>query len=154
MMIVRFAEKQSPRPDDGSELLDGFSLAGEDGKFYMAYGRYLPVQQNNKWTKDMFTVQVWSPMVGKPVALRYAWATSGMGNLKLNGDEDIPFPSFRTDAWDLPESEDPAVSMMGRPWNSQQKADAQARFEARRFKEVDMGRKLLERLDQMSAPTQ
>jgi hypothetical protein len=77
-----------------------------------------------------------------------------MGNLKLNGDEDIPFPSFRTDAWDLPESEDPAVSMMGRPWNSQQKADAQARFEARRFKEVDMGRKLLERLDQMSAPTQ
>jgi hypothetical protein len=42
---------------------------------------------------------------------------------------------------------------MNRGWGMQQKADAQARFEARRLKEADMGRKLLDRLDQMSAPS-
>ncbi|HEX5790152.1 MAG TPA: sialate O-acetylesterase [Luteolibacter sp.] len=152
MMIVRFAEKQRAQPDDGSETLEGFSVAGEDGKFYMAYGRYLPVKEKDKWTKDTQTVQVWSPMVEKPVALRYAWATAAMGNLKLNGDQEIPFPGFRTDTWDLPESEDPTASSIGRGWWNEQKAEAQARFEARRLKEADMGRKLLERLDQMSAP--
>jgi hypothetical protein len=118
----------------------------------MAYGRYLPVKQNNKWTKDMQTIQIWSPMVEKPVALRYAWATAGMGNLKLNGDQDIPFPGFRTDKWDLPESEDPSGSALGRAWDSQQKADAQARLEARRLKEAEMGRAFWERIDQMTNP--
>ncbi|MFM7181249.1 MAG: hypothetical protein ACKO2G_07275, partial [Verrucomicrobiales bacterium] len=150
MMIVRFADKQNVQPVNGSEILEGFSLAGEDGKFYMAYARHLPVEQNGEWKKELKAIHVWSPMVEKPVALRYAWATNAMGNLKLNGDQDIPFPSFRTDNWDLPESEDPAESMMGRSWNNQQKADGQARLEARRLKEAEMGRALVERLEQMT----
>lgn len=152
MMMVRFAEKQQAQPDDRSDILEGFSVAGEDGKFYMAYGRYLPVKQKDKWGKDMQTIQVWSPMVEKPVALRYAWATAAMGNLKLNGDQDIPFPGFRTDQWDLPESEDPAVGSMSRGWWNERKADAQARFDARRLKEADMGRALFDRIDQMTTP--
>jgi sialate O-acetylesterase len=93
-------------------------------------------------------------MVQNPVALRYAWATSPMGNLKLGADQDIPYPNFRTDTWDLPESEDPEVKSIDRTFSNERKADAQARLEARRFKEADMGRALLERLEKLSAPTQ
>jgi sialate O-acetylesterase len=42
MMIVRFADKERPQPDDGNDILEGFSVAGEDGKFYMAHARYEP----------------------------------------------------------------------------------------------------------------
>ena len=48
------------------------------------------------------------------VAVRYAWARSPMGNLKVNGKPWLPLQSFRTDAWDWPESEDPAQEALGR----------------------------------------
>jgi sialate O-acetylesterase len=147
MMIVRFADKERPQPDDGSSILEGFSIAGEDGKFFMAHARYEPWGKDETWTKGWQTIRVWSPMVEKPVALRYGWATSPMGNLKLRGDQDIPFPSFRTDDWDLPESEDPGESVLTKGWNNERKADAQARLEARRLKEADMGRALLEQIE-------
>jgi len=152
MMIVRFGHKERMQPDDSSPVLEGFSLAGEDGKFYMAHARYEPWGKKETWTKGWQTVRVWSPMVSKPVALRYAWATSPMGNLKYRGDQDIPLPSFRTDDWDLPESEDPAESLLDRTFSNARKADAQARLEARRFKEADMGRELIKRLEALNAP--
>jgi hypothetical protein len=93
-------------------------------------------------------------MVPNPVALRYAWATSPMGNLKLGGDQDIPYPNFRTDHWDLPESEDPEEKSISRTFSNERKADARARLEARRFKEADMGRELLERIEALAAPAQ
>jgi sialate O-acetylesterase len=154
MMIVRFADKERPQPDDKADILEGFSVAGEDGKFYMAHARYEPWGKDEVWTKGWQTIRVWSPMVEKPVALRYGWATSPMGNLKLNADQDIPYPNFRTDHWDLPESEDPEEKPISRTFSNERKADAQARLEARRFKEADMGRTLLERLEKLSAPTQ
>jgi sialate O-acetylesterase len=154
LMIVRFTDKERMQPDDGSRILEGFSVAGEDGKFYMAHARYEPWGKNETWTKGWQTIRVWSPMVEKPVALRYGWATSPMGNLKLRGDQDIPLPSFRTDDWDLPESEDPAESLLDRSASNARKADAQARLEARRHKEADMGRALLERMEQLAAPAQ
>jgi sialate O-acetylesterase len=154
MMIVRFADKERPQPDDGNNILEGFSVAGEDGKFYMAYARHEPWGKDEVWTKGWQTIRVWSPMVPNPVALRYAWATSPMGNLKLRGDQDIPYPSFRTDAWDLPESEGPEEKPMDRAFGNERKADARARLEARRLKEADMGRELLDRLTALSAPTE
>lgn len=154
MMIVRFADKERPQPDDKNDIIEGFSVAGEDGKFYMAHARYEPWGKDEVWTKGWQTIRVWSPMVQNPVALRYAWATSPMGNLKLGADQDIPYPNFRTDDWDLPESEDPEEKSIDRAFSNALKADALARLEARRFKEADMGRKLLERLEQLAAPTQ
>jgi sialate O-acetylesterase len=154
MMIVRFADKERPQPDDGNDIIEGFSVAGEDGKYYMAHARYEPWEKNESWTKGWQTIRVWSPMVPNPVALRYAWATSPMGNLKLRGDQDIPYPSFRTDNWDLPESEDPAENPFTRAFAKEQKADAQARLEARHLKEADMGRELRNRLNALSAPAQ
>jgi sialate O-acetylesterase len=93
-------------------------------------------------------------MVPNPVALRYAWATSPMGNLKLGGDQDIPYPNFRTDEWDLPESEDPAENPFTGAVARNGKADAQARLEARHLKEADMGRELRNRLNALSAPAE
>jgi sialate O-acetylesterase len=154
MMILRFADKERPAPYDGNDILEGFSVAGEDGKFYMAHARYEPWEKKDNWTKGRQTIRVWSPMVPNPVALRYAWATSPMGNLKLVGDQDIPYPNFRTDNWDFPESEDPEEKSISRTFTNEQKADAQARLEARRFKEADMGRELLERLEALSAPAE
>lgn len=154
MMIIRFADKERPQPDDRNEIIEGFSVAGEDGKFYMAHARYEPWDKKDNWTKGWQTIRVWSPMVPNPIALRYGWATSPMGNLKLGGDQDMPYPNFRTDDWDLPESEDPEEKLISRTFTNEQKADAQARHEARRFKEADMGRELLERLKALSAPAE
>jgi sialate O-acetylesterase len=154
MMILRFADKERPQPDDGNDLIEGFSIAGEDGKFYMAHARYEPWTKDETWTKGRQTIRVWSSMVQDPVALRYGWATSPMGNLKLTGDQDIPYPSFRTDDWDLPESEDPTENIFNRTFVNEQKADAKARLEARRFKEADLGREFLERIGTLSAPAE
>jgi sialate O-acetylesterase len=153
-MIVRFGEKERMQPDDANTILEGFAIAGEDGRFYMAHARYEPWDKKDVWTKGWQTVRVWSPMVEKPVALRYAWANSPMGNLKFQGDQDIPLPSFRTDDLDLPESEDPGESLLTKGWSNERKADAQAGLEARRLKEADMGRAFLEQLNALSAPAQ
>ncbi len=152
MMIVRFADNERMQPDDGSTILEGFSVAGEDGRFFMAHARHEPWEKADVWTKGWQTVRVWSPMVENPVALRYAWATSPVGNLKLRGDQDIPLPSFRTDAWDLPESDDPAEGLLDRASGNERKADALARLEARRLKEAEMGGELLEGLEALAAP--
>lgn len=153
MMIVRFGHKERLQAPNKSPVLEGFSVAGEDGKFYMAHARYEPWGKNETWTKGWQTVRVWSPMVDEPVALRYGWATSPMGNLKYRGDQDIPLPSFRTDDWDYPESDDPTVEATDRRYTRNQKKDAQARLEARRLKEATMGRELIVRLEALAAPT-
>jgi sialate O-acetylesterase len=147
MMIVRFGDKERLQPDDGSRILEGFSVAGEDGKFYMAYARYEPWKKEDTWTKGWQTVRVWSPMVEHPVALRYAWATSPMGNLKYQGDQDIPLPSFRTDEWDLPESDDPTEKLFSGSFANERKADAQQRLEHRLAEEAARAAEILERLE-------
>ncbi|NNM28694.1 MAG: hypothetical protein HKO57_04185, partial [Akkermansiaceae bacterium] len=91
-------------PDDGSSIPRGFSIAGEDGRFYMAHARYADYGKENYWTHGHRTIQVWSPLVDEPVAVRYGWGTAPVGNLTVAGQQDQPFPSFRTDRWDLPES--------------------------------------------------
>lgn len=130
--------------DNRSQIPEGFSLAGEDGKFYMAHARYAPGKGHPSGFPN--EIHVWSPLVPKPVALRYAWARAPMGNLKMRGQPDRPFPSFRTDSWDFPESEDPAVSVVGRgEWN-QMKREAQQRLDYRRTEEAKRGVEILERI--------
>ena len=46
-------------------------------------------------------IVVSSPLVEKPVAVRYAWARSPMGNLKVDGIPWQPLHSFRTDKIDF-----------------------------------------------------
>lgn len=135
--------------DTRNSIPEGFSLAGEDGKFYMAHARYSDERGHpQSFPKE---IRVWSPLVPEPVALRYAWARSPMGNLKMISHPDRPFPSFRTDAWDYPESDDPAVSAVGRgEWNAI-KADAEQRLEYRRTEEAKRGVEILERIKTLGA---
>ncbi|MCL4204155.1 MAG: hypothetical protein KJ000_16865 [Pirellulaceae bacterium] len=153
MMIVRFGYKERLQPDDGSRVLEGFSLAGEDGKFYMAHARYEPWDKDETWTKGWQTVRVWSPMVKNPVALRYGWSTSPMGNLKFRGDQDIPLPSFRTDQWDLPESDDPTENLLDGAFSNERKADAVERLEYRRTEEAKRAVEILERIKTLEQPS-
>lgn len=131
--------------DTRNSIPEGFSLAGEDGKFYMAHARFKEERGHPNNVPN--EIRVWSPLVPNPVALRYAWARSPMGNLKMRGHPDHPFPSFRTDDWDFPESDDPAESGVGRgEWRAIQN-EAQERLELRRTEEARRGAEILERIN-------
>ncbi|MDJ1479068.1 sialate O-acetylesterase [Cytophagaceae bacterium YF14B1] len=67
--------------------LKGFAIAGYDKKFYWANARI-----------DSNTVVVWSEMVPKPTAVRYAWADNPEG-CNLYNVEGLPASPFRTDQW-------------------------------------------------------
>jgi hypothetical protein len=69
-----------------------------------------------------------------------------MGNLKIGGQESLPFPSFRTDTWDWPESEDPEVGLVDRGKDKSIKQEAEARCDYRRTEEAKLGVEILERI--------
>ncbi|MHC4567480.1 MAG: hypothetical protein ACYTE3_17180, partial [Planctomycetota bacterium] len=56
--------------------------------------------------RDEKLLKVWSPLVAKPLAVRYAWARNPIGNAvnSQHHERIIPVPSFRTDDWDWPEA--------------------------------------------------
>jgi sialate O-acetylesterase len=145
VMLVTFDKRVYP--DDRNSIVEGFSIAGEDGKFYMAHARHVDHGKKNYWDHGHRQIRVWSPLVEEPVAIRYGWATSPMGNLKVNGSQDQPFYSFRTDTWDLPESDDPAENAISGTVNRDRKAEAAARLAHRRLEEAKRAVELIERLE-------
>ncbi len=131
--------------DDWNPILKGFSIAGEDGKFYMAHARHAAWEGNNS-ANGWREIHVWSPLVPKPVAVRYAWANSPMGNLYHDGQQDRPFPSFRTDDWDLPVNMEQGQRALDRDQWKDMQTDAEARLEYRRLEEAKQAVQILERL--------
>jgi sialate O-acetylesterase len=71
---------------DGKPLA-GFAISGEDRKFVSASAKIVGG-----------TVEVSSPLVKAPVAVRYAWAPNPKWN--LTNKEGLPASPFRTDNWD------------------------------------------------------
>jgi sialate O-acetylesterase len=140
--ILKFDASISP--DNRSSIPEGFSIAGKDGKFYMAHARFSDEKGHPQKVPNI--IHVWSPLVKDPVAVRYAWASSPMGNLKHMGRQDRPFMSFRTDTWDFPESEDPEVFIVDRGKSNEMKQDATERFEYRRNEEAKRGIEILDRI--------
>lgn len=137
-------------PDDTSTVLEGFSIADKSGKFYMAHAAYPLVKDGGVWSTanknyDAKKIYVWSPLVKEPVAVRYAWATSPMGNLKVNGMEALPLHSFRTDDWDWPESEDPSEGGVDRAMGRAMDKEAAERLAYRRTEEAKQAVEILER---------
>lgn len=65
---------------------NGFAIAGEDSVFHWAQAR---LEGND--------IVLHSPQVGKPVAVRYAWADNPI--LSLFNKEGLPASSFRSDDW-------------------------------------------------------
>ena len=146
IMVLKFDKRV--KPDDGNNILEGFSIAGEDGKFYMAHARHAAFE-GNYWTNGDREIHVWSPLVEKPVAVRYAWANSPMGNLKHDGHQDMPFPSFRTDDWDLPINPEYGARALDRTQEKERKEDAEARLEYRRMEEAKRAVEILERIENL-----
>ena len=146
-MILSFDSRV--HPDDQSPIIEGFALAGEDGKYYKAYARNSSV--GDFWTRTKI-IHVWSPLVPKPVHVRYAWGHSPMGNLKLAGQEEIPIHEFRTDSWDLPESEDLTDKGLTREFSKQWNDDGTARLEYRRTEEAKRALEIIERLKTLGKP--
>jgi len=95
---------------------------------------------------DNTKIIVWSPLVKEPVAVRYAWAVSPMGNLKVNGKPWQPLQSFRTDQWDWPETDDPATEAVDRAKAKEMGDEAAHRCEFRRMEEAKQAVEILERL--------
>ena len=91
-MLLTF--DKAVRVDDFGSEIEGFSIADESGVFYMATAIAKRVKEKELQNKQIF---VSSPLVKEPAAVRYAWARSPMGNLKVNGIPWQPLHSFRTD---------------------------------------------------------
>ncbi|WP_223649249.1 sialate O-acetylesterase [Hymenobacter psoromatis] len=66
--------------------LHGFAVAGADHQFHWATARIVGKE-----------VEVQSPEVPRPVAVRYDWASNPDGNLANRAG--LPAPPFRTDTW-------------------------------------------------------
>jgi sialate O-acetylesterase len=137
-------------PDDMSMVPEGFGIADKSGTFYRAHAAYALKRDVGIWntTKvcDTKTIYLWSPLVTEPVAVRYAWAGSPMGNLKVNGRPWQPLHSFRTDTWDLPEPEDPSEPAMSREQGRRMEQDSIKYCEHRRMEEAKRAVEILERL--------
>jgi len=141
-------------PDDMSTIPKGFAIADESGKFYLAHAAYAPKKDAGIWNVanknfDATKIYLWSPLVKEPVAVRYAWATSPMGNLKVNGKAWLPLQSFRTDDWDWPESEDPAESLVDRGENRAMQQEATERLQHRTAEEAKQAVEILRRLESL-----
>jgi sialate O-acetylesterase len=86
-MIVKFKHIESGwRPFDVNTLR-GFTIAGEDKKFFNATATLLPDGR----------ISVTAPEVSKPASVRYAWAQNPICNMFTNNG--LPLTPFRTDDW-------------------------------------------------------
>ena len=86
-IVLTFANRgKTWRPFDVNEPI-GFTIAGEDKKFYNAEAKIL----------DDGRVQVSSASVADPVSVRYAWAQNPICN--MFADNGLPLTPFRTDDW-------------------------------------------------------
>jgi sialate O-acetylesterase len=85
-------------PDDMGSAIEGFAIADKSGNYYMADAVAKPTKDREQQNKQIL---VTSPLVKEPVSIRYAWARSPMGNLKVEGKPWQPLHNFRTDQWDF-----------------------------------------------------
>lgn len=69
-------------------VVNGLQIAGEDGVFYTAEVR---LEGNS--------IVAWSKMVKHPVAVRYAFSNTAVGN--IFSQEGLPVAPFRTDDWTI-----------------------------------------------------
>ena len=146
-MVLTFDKKVMP--DDMSVRPEGFSIANASGKFYLARAAYPLTKDVGIWNVanknfDATKIRVWSPLVKGPVAVRYAWGTSPLGNLKVNGKPWLPLASFRTDRWDWPEHEDPLQNAVTRAQNKAMAREAAERLEFRKTEEARRATEILE----------
>lgn len=83
--------------------MTGMAIAGEDRRFYPADAKFAVARKDDRGREvlDYRKIEVWSPLVQTPKAVRYAWARCPLGNLtnRSHMERILPVPSFRTDDW-------------------------------------------------------
>lgn len=85
---ISFADVGNGLVSRGRSDLQEFTLAGQDQKFYYANAKIVSPTM----------VEVSSPKVGAPVAIRFAWANNP-DKLNLYNTAGLPALPFRTDSW-------------------------------------------------------
>ncbi len=84
---LRFDHVGSGLRSHDFDTVTGFAVAGEDRQFHWAQAKLLGEDQ----------IEVWSPEVPSPVAVRYAWGDNPVCNVVTR--EGLPLTPFRTDDW-------------------------------------------------------
>lgn len=104
-IVLKFDRAVTVR--DGRPI-QGMAIAGDDGRFFPAEARFAVARQDDRGRDvlDFQTIEVTSPLVANPAAVRYAWARCPLGNLtnREHMERTLPVPSFRTDSWDWPDA--------------------------------------------------
>jgi sialate O-acetylesterase len=99
--------EKTVRVHDGRPF-SGFAIAGENQHFVPATAEFVVTGQDKhkRDQHDEKRLKVSSPLVEKPVAVRYAWSRNPLGNAvnSAHHERTIPIPSFRTDHWNWPEA--------------------------------------------------
>lgn len=90
--LVSFSEIAAGLISRDGEELKGFTIAGQDQKFFPAKARVV---------SDGKQIKVWAEEVTQPVAVRYAWENYPAEANLLNSAS-LPASPFRTDKWFLP----------------------------------------------------
>lgn len=96
VMLVSFLNFDSGMRVRGDGPLQGFTIAGKDGKFVKAQAKIIEQQE-----KAPDTIKVWSDQVKDPVAVRYAWEDNP-DEANLVNEEGLPASPFRTDSFKGP----------------------------------------------------
>ena len=82
--------------------IQGFAIAGEDGRFQPAQAQWLDKNAGKgepNWERSMIVLS--SPLVLEPVYFRYAWARNPLENLKSSDNAGLPFDTQRNDSFSL-----------------------------------------------------
>lgn len=90
-IILTFDDVGAGLKIKNGDKLNEFAIAGDDKKFVWAEAK---IVGKNK-------VEVWSEMISKPAAVRYAF-NNNPKNQNLTNDSGLPASPFRTDNWNDP----------------------------------------------------
>ncbi|MCU0713690.1 MAG: hypothetical protein MUC43_16650 [Pirellula sp.] len=82
--------------------IQGFAIAGQDGRFQPAQAQWLDKNAGKgepNWERSMIVLS--NPWVPEPVYFRYAWARNPLENLKSSDNAGLPFDTQRNDTFTL-----------------------------------------------------
>ena len=88
-------------PEDGAIV--GFAIAGDDRRFQPAEVAYAEVgkDEHGRPRFDQKQLVLTSPLVPTPKHFRYGFGRNPLANLQATGNKDLPFPTQRSDDWDV-----------------------------------------------------
>ncbi|HEX5789655.1 MAG TPA: sialate O-acetylesterase [Luteolibacter sp.] len=91
--------------DDGSGVIKGFAISGEDRHYQLAKAEFLVTGKDAKGGNqyDNTVIVLSSPLVAKPLYYRHAWGRNPLTNLQLSRNTDVPVATQRNETWDMGE---------------------------------------------------